>query len=328
MARIRSIHQGFFTDEAIIELQPLARLFLLGLLTECDDQGVFEWKPKRLKVRLFPADAIDADALLAELVAVNVTRRFEVAGVAYGAIRNFRKWQRPQKPHAFFPLPDDLLAFVGLVSKMKHRRGGNQAHSSGSGPTGGGGHYDTGGHSDRPKYDNVPSENDHISRNEAPSSRGHSGNRTARTGGQYDNEALETGGQYANREAEGRKGRREEGKKVVSEEDKSSSAPAAPPPGPSEVLFHVWLPWLMERAARPRQGCASQIGKWRKLFGDDHELIRAFEACKSDGTPDPMSWMEGALRAHQARERDPTDKTARELQAEVEADDNVYDGVL
>jgi hypothetical protein len=49
MSRIRSIHPGFFADETFVMLSPLARLFWIGLLTEADDQGIFEWKPVTLK---------------------------------------------------------------------------------------------------------------------------------------------------------------------------------------------------------------------------------------------------------------------------------------
>ena len=37
-------------------------------MTESDDAGVFEWKPLQIKMRIFPADAVDVAAMLAELV--------------------------------------------------------------------------------------------------------------------------------------------------------------------------------------------------------------------------------------------------------------------
>ncbi|MCR0981806.1 hypothetical protein [Roseomonas populi] len=114
MARIRSMHPGQWTDEDFVSCSPLARLLSIALRNVADDQGVFEWKPLGLKMQIFPADAVDMPALLAELSESGQVRQFDVSGRKYGAIRNFRKWQRPEKPKAVHPLPDDLRAFVGL----------------------------------------------------------------------------------------------------------------------------------------------------------------------------------------------------------------------
>jgi hypothetical protein len=116
MARIRSVHPGLFTDETFMEMSPYAQIFTIGLWTEADDQGVFPWKPKTLKARLLPAAAVDAADLLAELLSGGVLGRFEVGGQAYGVIRNFRRFQRPEKPKAVHPLPDAWREFVGLSS--------------------------------------------------------------------------------------------------------------------------------------------------------------------------------------------------------------------
>lgn len=115
MARIRSIHPGLFTDEAFVSCGPLARLLVIGLWTEADDQGVFEWKPVTLKMRLLPVDNADVVALLEELAEFNMIRRFQCEGRSYGAIRNFRKFQRPKSPNATHPLPTDFRKYVGLA---------------------------------------------------------------------------------------------------------------------------------------------------------------------------------------------------------------------
>lgn len=119
MARIRSLHPGQWTDEAFVSCSPEARLLALGLRNEADDQGVFEWKPLQIKMRLFPADNFDIRRLLDDLSATGQLRAFEWAGKTYGAIRNFRKWQRPEKPKALHPLPDELREFVGLPPATK-----------------------------------------------------------------------------------------------------------------------------------------------------------------------------------------------------------------
>lgn len=114
MARIRSIHPGLFTDESFVSCSPLARLLVLGLWTEADDQGVFEWKPVTLKMRLLPVDGADVPALLGEIAEQNIIRRFEANGKSYGAVRNFRKYQRPKSPSAVHPLPADLRSYVAI----------------------------------------------------------------------------------------------------------------------------------------------------------------------------------------------------------------------
>lgn len=117
MARIRSVHPGLFTDEDFVELSPEAALFWIGLLTECDDQGAFDWKPSTLKMRLRPSSVTRAETLLDELVKVDKVKRIEVDGRAYGLVRNFRKFQRPKKPNAIYPVPNEHRAYVGFGSE-------------------------------------------------------------------------------------------------------------------------------------------------------------------------------------------------------------------
>lgn len=114
MARIRSIHPGFFTDEDLVSVSAHARLLFLGIGVEADDKGIFEWKPITLKMRLFPVDNVDIEALLSELEAVNAVRQFEIEGRKYGAIRNFRKFQRPKTPNDVHPITSELRTYVSL----------------------------------------------------------------------------------------------------------------------------------------------------------------------------------------------------------------------
>ena len=95
-------------------MSPHARLLTLAVRNEADDQGVFEWKPVTLKMRLMPNDNVDVAALLGEMEANNQVLRFEHAGRHYGAIRNFRRYQRPKKPNSVHFLPEELRTYVGL----------------------------------------------------------------------------------------------------------------------------------------------------------------------------------------------------------------------
>ncbi len=114
MPRIRSIHPALFTDESFVSVSDAAQIFYVGLLTEADDQGVFEWKPLTLKMRLRPASTQPVDGLLAELESVDRIMVYEICGRKYGAIRNFRKFQRPKYPNATHPITDDVRTYVGL----------------------------------------------------------------------------------------------------------------------------------------------------------------------------------------------------------------------
>src|ERR1700722_3074478 len=104
MARIRSVHPGLFTDEAFMGLSSDAQVFLIGLWTEADDQGMFEWKPLTLRMRLRPTKDGDVDPILSELEAAQCIKMFEISGRKYGAIRNFRKFQKPKTPNAIHPI--------------------------------------------------------------------------------------------------------------------------------------------------------------------------------------------------------------------------------
>lgn len=119
MSRIRSIHPGLFTDEAFMSLSAHGRLLLIGIWTEAFDDGVFEWKPLTLKARIFPADNLDMDALLAELVAADCIRKESHNGKPIGLVRNFQKFQRPKKPNSSAMLAEGWRSYVGASGTDK-----------------------------------------------------------------------------------------------------------------------------------------------------------------------------------------------------------------
>lgn len=132
MARIRSIHPGIHTDEAIVSVPFAARWLFVGLLNECDDQGAFEWKPVTLKMRILPADNVDVSELLGLLAEAGIVMRYSVAGRQYGAVRHFREFQRPKKPNKVFPMPKEFHLFAG--TKAESSRSVPDPDGSGSAP--------------------------------------------------------------------------------------------------------------------------------------------------------------------------------------------------
>lgn len=118
MARIRSLHPGLFTDENYAVLSFPARELLKGLWVEADDNGIFEWKPLTLKMRIFPADNVDVPALLEELE-TSWVRQFQVDGKTYGACKNFCQFQRPKKPKQVYPAPEEIKPYIKYGYKAR-----------------------------------------------------------------------------------------------------------------------------------------------------------------------------------------------------------------
>jgi hypothetical protein len=119
MARIRSIHPGLTSDEAYMSMSMTAKAAWTPLWMQCDDHGIFEWKPIVLKALIFPADNVDFAAVLAELEQLGCVRRLEIQGRPHGVVRNFAKYQRPKNPSYRHFKPDELPADVGNFIAVK-----------------------------------------------------------------------------------------------------------------------------------------------------------------------------------------------------------------
>jgi len=102
MGRIRTIKPDFFTDADIGQLEPLLRLFFIGLWTEADREGKLKDKPEQLRVKILPYDQIDAEATLNTLRECGFIIRYEAAASGNYTYRGpaifvcgFEKHQRP-----------------------------------------------------------------------------------------------------------------------------------------------------------------------------------------------------------------------------------------
>lgn len=99
MARIRTVKPEFFRDEDLQDLEqrhPDAKPMLVfaGLWGHCDKQGVFEWKPRVLKLDILPFLPFDMETTLDLLASANLVEKFEVDGKFYGLIDSFQTHQR------------------------------------------------------------------------------------------------------------------------------------------------------------------------------------------------------------------------------------------
>jgi len=93
MARSRVIRPEFFTDGDLVDTSSYARLLFVGLWTLADRDGRLADKPRSIKLALLPADDVDVDALLGELLAAGSIRRYRVDGKDYIDIPSWAKYQ-------------------------------------------------------------------------------------------------------------------------------------------------------------------------------------------------------------------------------------------
>lgn len=116
VARIRSIHPGLTSDESYMSMSMVTKAAWTPLWMQCDDHGIFEWKPIVLKALIFPADNVDFNTVLEELERLDCVRRIDIKGKPHGIIRNFAKYQRPKNPsyRHFKPeeLPTDMSRYI------------------------------------------------------------------------------------------------------------------------------------------------------------------------------------------------------------------------
>ena len=111
MARSRNIKPGFFTNDDLGELDPLARLLFAGMWTIADRSGRLEDRPKKIKAEVLPYDNCDAEAFLAQLAERGFILRYEAAGKRFIQILAWGKHQNPHCKEAAstIPAPDGYV---------------------------------------------------------------------------------------------------------------------------------------------------------------------------------------------------------------------------
>lgn len=98
MSRLRTIKPDFWTDEKLTECSLSARLLFIGLWNFADDFGNLARSAKKIKMQVFPADAIDCEPLLQELIAQGVLTEYSVSDEKFLQIKNFLKHQVINRP--------------------------------------------------------------------------------------------------------------------------------------------------------------------------------------------------------------------------------------
>ena len=98
MPRIRTVKPDFWTDEALTECSLSARLMFIGMFNFSDDNGNMQRSSKQLKMKIFPADDIDCEKLLGELITHGLVSEYSVSDKKYIHIKGFKVHQVINRP--------------------------------------------------------------------------------------------------------------------------------------------------------------------------------------------------------------------------------------
>lgn len=97
MSRIRTVKPEFFLHEELYELEvesglPI-RLAYAGLWCQCDREGRFAWKVRKLKSLILPYDSVSMEAVLSALERAGFVMRYSYDGELWGWCPTFTKHQ-------------------------------------------------------------------------------------------------------------------------------------------------------------------------------------------------------------------------------------------
>jgi hypothetical protein len=132
MARIRTIKPEYWSDGDLLTISRDARLFYIGLWNFADDNGVLNYDLIGIKAKIFPADNIKIERLLAELSKIKKVLEYENNGKKYLFVKNLTNHQvidRPRKSN--LPLPEgcqlkSIEINIGGKEGREGREGSNQ----------------------------------------------------------------------------------------------------------------------------------------------------------------------------------------------------------
>jgi len=132
MARIRTIKPEFFTSEDIVSLSPLARLLYIAMWCEADKEGRLVWKPLTFKIRFFPVDQCDINALCSEILDRELVTLY---GNGYALIPSFKSHQHinPRESASQLPEPDASTTRQPRVGTRQSRDSDAQGGREGKG---------------------------------------------------------------------------------------------------------------------------------------------------------------------------------------------------
>jgi hypothetical protein len=114
VGKIRTIKPEFFTNELLFDAEKKTglpvRLFFAGLLTQTDEAGRFEWRPRTLKAAILPFDDVDAEPMLMALRDIGTVEHYTIHGREYGWICSLSRhqlWNHRERASDIPPAPSD-----------------------------------------------------------------------------------------------------------------------------------------------------------------------------------------------------------------------------
>lgn len=146
MPRMRTIKPEFWVDEDLTDHPRDVRLFYIGLWNLCDEWGVFEYRPKRIKARLFPFDDDVTQQVIREWLDVLVNSGhvyvFDHESDSYGFIPSLMDhqkfdnrctWRYAEPPLKLTESSPSYQRRLGDEAAMKQRRLTESSDSKGIG---------------------------------------------------------------------------------------------------------------------------------------------------------------------------------------------------
>ena len=102
MARQRSLTPSIWRDEKLSRLDPIIRMFFIGLISNADDEGRLFGNSKFLASLIFPCDEEITSKITENwtqvLSRLNIIRVYEINNIRYIQINNFTKHQAINRP--------------------------------------------------------------------------------------------------------------------------------------------------------------------------------------------------------------------------------------
>lgn len=98
----------FWTSEQVAECDPLTRLLFIGLWNFADDAGRHPWRPKQIKMRIYPADDITTDQveqMLEELERNGLIDSYVSEGERYFVITGWKHQKIDRRSDPVHPAP-------------------------------------------------------------------------------------------------------------------------------------------------------------------------------------------------------------------------------
>jgi hypothetical protein len=117
MPRARTIKPGFFENDELAQLPPLARILYAGLWCWADRNGRLEYRPMKIKGWVLRFDTCDIVGLLAQLEESGFIEIYSAEGGRYIQIVTFAIHQKPhpKEPAVLPAMPEKVTAEPGKL---------------------------------------------------------------------------------------------------------------------------------------------------------------------------------------------------------------------